>query len=75
MQNLHRRFVLCINGQIYGGYFAKFVAFSEYMNFTYQLELEVLLRLAQIYMKLGKYELRTQRHHQILLTKKIDRSN
>ena len=24
MQNLHRRFVLCSNGQIYGGDFAKF---------------------------------------------------
>ena len=24
LRNLHRRFVLCSNGQIYGGYFAKF---------------------------------------------------
>ena len=34
LQNLHRRFVLFSNGQIYGGDFEKkIVAFSEYMNF------------------------------------------
>ena len=34
LRNLHRRFVLCSNGQIYGGDFPKNVAFSEYMNLS-----------------------------------------
>ena len=34
LRNLHCRFVLCSNDQIYGGDFQNFVAFSEYMNFT-----------------------------------------
>ena len=29
LRNLHHRFVLCSNGQIYGGDFAKFVAFLK----------------------------------------------
>ena len=36
LRNLHRRFVLCSNGQIYGGDFAKFfglLRIYEYMNF------------------------------------------
>ena len=35
LRNLHCRFVLCSNDQIYGGDFQNFVAFSEYMNFNY----------------------------------------
>ena len=34
LRNLHPRFVLCSNGQICGGDFANFVAFSKYMNFN-----------------------------------------
>ena len=37
MRNLHRRFVLCSNGQIYGGDFAKFCG---------------LLRIYELYIKL-----------------------
>ena len=33
LQNLHRRFLLCSNGQIYSGDFTKFFGFSEYINF------------------------------------------
>ena len=36
--NFCRRFVLCSNGQIYGGDFVNFVAFSEYMNFNNIIE-------------------------------------
>ena len=43
LPNLHRSFVLCCKSQIYAGDFAKFVPFSEYMNFrtyikTYNFE-------------------------------------
>ena len=34
LQNLHRRFVLCVASQIYSQDFANFVTFSEYINFT-----------------------------------------
>ena len=34
LRNLHCRFVLCSNGQIYSGDFKKNLAFSEYMNFS-----------------------------------------
>ena len=37
MRNLHLIFDRYYIGQIYGGDFAKFVAFSEYMNFIFQL--------------------------------------
>ena len=33
LQNHQLRFVLCNNGQMYGGNFTNLVAFSEYMNF------------------------------------------
>ena len=33
LRNIHRRFVLCSNGQIYGKNSQKCMAFSEYMNF------------------------------------------
>ena len=35
LQNLHSRFVPCSASKIYGGNFAKFVVFSEYMIFNW----------------------------------------
>ena len=35
LRNLHQLFALCTASQIIGGDFAKFVAFSEYMKFTW----------------------------------------
>ena len=45
LRNLHCRFVLCSNGQIYGGDFANFVAFSEYMNFNTHMLSHILKKL------------------------------
>ena len=45
MQIFHRRFVLCSASQIYPGVFAKFVFFSEYMNFKGCLKCSFFLRL------------------------------
>ena len=35
LRNLHQLFVLCTASQIFTGDFAKFWAFSEYMNFNF----------------------------------------
>ena len=35
LRNLHRRFVLCSNGQIYGGDFAKFCDLLRIYEFYY----------------------------------------
>ena len=37
LRNLHCRFVLCSNGQVYGGDFAKFCGFLRIINFTANL--------------------------------------
>ena len=39
LKNLHRRFDRYYIGQIYGGDFAKIVAFSEDMNFSLRYEI------------------------------------
>ena len=62
-RNLHSRFVLCSNDQIYGGEVEisqNFVAFSEYMNFTKNVPIKSSLRRSnQIKMDENKFSLKS----------------
>ena len=57
--NLHQLFVLCTASQIIDGDFAKFVAFSEYMNFMDDDENEDIIAHLQ-YVQLQREDLRRQ---------------